>query len=54
MELKIYRTEFLEKELRRIFDYYREKANHRIAKKLVSEIFNETFVLKNVLKLVQR
>lgn len=46
MELKIYWTEFSEKELRKIFEYYRKRASYRIAKKLVDGIYNETLKLK--------
>ena len=46
MELKIYWTEFSEKELQNIFEYHREKANYRIARKLVEGIYNETLKLK--------
>lgn len=53
MELKIYWTEFSEKELHRIFDYYKDKTNYRIAKKLVSGIINETYILKKHSKIGQ-
>jgi plasmid stabilization system protein ParE len=47
MELKIYWTEFSEKELVKIFKYYNKKANYQIAKKLVDGIYNETLKLRN-------
>ncbi|MDD3722476.1 MAG: type II toxin-antitoxin system RelE/ParE family toxin [Lutibacter sp.] len=46
MGLKIYWTEFSEKELQHIFEYYKEKASSRIAKRLVDGIYNETFKLE--------
>jgi plasmid stabilization system protein ParE len=46
MELEIYWTVFSEKELENIFEYYRKKANYRIAKKLVDGIYYETLTLK--------
>lgn len=46
MELKIYWTEFAEKELQNIFKYYRKKASYQIAKKLIDGIYNETQKLK--------
>ncbi|MDP2687335.1 MAG: type II toxin-antitoxin system RelE/ParE family toxin [Aequorivita sp.] len=46
MELKVFWTEFSQQELERIYEYYREKAGTRIAKKLVNEIYNETLKLK--------
>jgi plasmid stabilization system protein ParE len=46
MGLKIYWTEFAEKELERIFEYHREKANYGIAQKLVNGIYNKTLGLK--------
>lgn len=53
MGLKIYWTEFSQKELKKIFKYYRETAGIRIAKKLVDGIYNETLVLKKQLKIGQ-
>ena len=37
MELEIYWTEFSEKELEKIFDYYNEEASFQIAKKYPTE-----------------
>jgi len=45
MELKIYWTEFSEKELEKIHEYYRDNANSQVAKKIISEIYNETLKL---------
>ena len=42
MELKVLWTDFSQQELDRIYEYYREKAGTRIAKKLVDGIYNET------------
>ncbi|HET8804460.1 MAG TPA: type II toxin-antitoxin system RelE/ParE family toxin [Aequorivita sp.] len=46
MELKVFWTGFSQQELERIYEYYREKAGTRIAKKLVDGIYNETLKLK--------
>jgi len=46
MELKIFWTVFSQKELEKTYEYYREKAGIRIAKKLVGGIYNETIKLK--------
>ena len=47
MELKIFWTNFSQKELEKIYQYYREKAGTRIAKKIVNGIYNETLKLKS-------
>ena len=46
MGLKIYWTEFSEKELHHIFEYHREKVSYRIAKKRIDGIYSETLKLK--------
>lgn len=46
MGLKLFWTDFSQKELEKIYGYYREKAGTRIAKKLVNGIYNETLKLK--------
>ena len=46
MELKIYWTDFSKKELRNIFEYYKEKANVNVARKLVVGITKEATKLK--------
>lgn len=46
MGLEVYWTESSEKELEKIFDYYKRKASYRIAKKLIDGIFNEALKLK--------
>ncbi len=46
MELKLFRTDFSQKELENIYQYHREKAGIRIAKKLVNGIYNETLKLQ--------
>jgi len=46
MELKLFWTNFSQKELEKIYQYYREKAGTRIAKKIVNGIYNETLKLK--------
>ncbi|MCR9182830.1 MAG: type II toxin-antitoxin system RelE/ParE family toxin [Flavobacteriaceae bacterium] len=53
MELKLFWTEFSQKELEKIYKYYREKAGIRIAKKLVNGIYNETLKLKKQPKIGQ-
>ena len=45
MELKIYWTEFSEKELSKIFQYYKREVNYQVAKKIVDGIYNETLKL---------
>lgn len=45
MELKLFWTDFSRNELRKIFEYYKERAGNRIAKKLVNGIHNETLKL---------
>jgi len=47
MELGIFWTEFAKKELKGIFDYYKEKAGPQIARKLVQGIYAATLELKN-------
>jgi len=46
MELKIYWTDFSKKELKRIFDYYKENATLKIARNLAIGITRETLKLK--------
>lgn len=53
MELKIYWTEFSEKELKKIYKYYRDNANSRVAKKIISGIYNETLKLNRQPKIGQ-
>ena len=53
MELKLFWTEFSQRELKSIYDYYREKAGHGIAKKVVDGIYNETLKLKKQPKIGQ-
>jgi len=52
MELKLFWTDFSQKELEKIYEYYRDKARSRIAKKLVNGIYNETLKLKRQPKIV--
>lgn len=47
MELKLFWTDFSQKELEKIYKYYREKAGTRIAKNFVNGIFNESLKLIN-------
>lgn len=46
MELTLFWTDFSQRELKSIYDFYREKATVRIAKKLVNGIYDETLKLK--------
>lgn len=47
MELTIYWTQFAQIELESIYEYYREKAGVRVAKRLIEGIYNETPKLKS-------
>ena len=47
MELTIYWTQFAQIELESIYEYYREKAGVRVAKRLIEGIYNETLKLKS-------
>ena len=53
MELKLFWTDFSQKELEKIYRYYREKTGTRIAKRLVNGIYNETLKLKKQPKIGQ-
>lgn len=46
MGLDLYWTEFSEKELKKIFDYYCKNVSYRVAKKLTDGIYNETLKLE--------
>jgi plasmid stabilization system protein ParE len=46
MELRIKWTDFSKKELKKIFEYYKENASITVARKLVSGIAKETVKLK--------
>ena len=46
MELKIYWTDFSKNELQKIFSYYKENANLRIAKSLILGITKKVLTLK--------
>ena len=46
MELEIYWTDFSKKELKNIFDYYKEKASINVARNLVIGITTEATKLK--------
>ncbi|MDW5289473.1 type II toxin-antitoxin system RelE/ParE family toxin [Formosa sp. PL04] len=47
MELKLFWTDFAQKELENIYSFFRKKAGSKIAKKLINEIYSETLKLKN-------
>lgn len=47
MGLKLFWTDFSQKELEKIYEYHKIKAGARIAKKLVNGIYNETIKLKS-------
>ena len=53
MALKLFWTDFSQKELEKIYKYYLKKAGIRVAKKLVNGIYNETLKLKNQPKIGQ-
>ena len=53
MELEIFWTDFSKKELKNIFDYYKEKASLNVAKTLVIGIIKETTKLKKQSKIGQ-
>lgn len=46
MELDIFWTDFSKKELKKIFDYYKEEVSLNVAKKLVSGITSEVAKLR--------
>jgi|SRR5699024_2725871 len=46
MEIGIYWTDFAKKELNKIFDYYHQKVNLKLARKLVTQIVSDTDILK--------
>lgn len=47
MGLDIFWTDFAKNELRRIFDYHKEKASPKVARKLVDGIYSATLKLKS-------
>lgn len=47
MGLNIFWTDFAKNELRRIFDYHKDKASPKIARKLVDGIYTVTLRLKS-------
>lgn len=47
MELELFWTEFAKNELRKIFDYHKEKASLTIARNLVNGIYKATLRLKH-------
>jgi len=46
MELKIYWTDFSKRELKKIFTYYKENANLKVARNLILGIEKETNILR--------
>ncbi len=54
MALNIYWTEFAERELEKIFEYYKEKASYRIAKRLIDTIIDSTETLKHQYEIGQQ
>jgi len=54
MELEVYWTDFSKKELKNIFDYYKENASLNIANTLVVGITKETAKLKKQLNIGQK
>ena len=53
MGLKLYWTDFSQKELKSIYSYYREKAGKRIASKIIDGIYYETCKLQKQPKIGQ-
>ena len=53
MELEVYWTDFSKKELKNIFDYYKENASLNVARTLVIGITKETAKLKRQPKIGQ-
>ncbi len=51
MELRIFWTEFSQKELKSIYNYYQKEATTKVAKKIVKGIFSETLKLKKYPKI---
>ena len=54
MGLRLYWTEFAQRELENIYDYYRKKAGARVSKRIVEGIYNESLKLKSQAKIGQR
>src|SRR5699024_6335926 len=46
MEIDIYWTDFAKKELNKIFDYYHQKVNLKLARKLTIQIVSDTDILR--------
>ena len=46
MEIEIYWTDFAKKELNKIFDYYHQKVNLKLARKLTIQIVSDTDILR--------
>jgi toxin ParE1/3/4 len=53
MELKIFWTEFSKNNLEFVYKYYKEEAGVRIAKKIISDLFNEVQILRKQAKIGQ-
>ncbi len=48
MEIEVYWTDFVKKELNKIFNYYHQKVNLKLARKLTTQIVTDTDILKNI------
>lgn len=48
MEIEIYWTDFAKKELFKIFDYYHQKINLKLARRLATQIVSDIDILKNI------
>lgn len=46
MEIEIYWTDFVKTELNKIFDYYHQRVNLKLARKLTTQIVLDTGILK--------
>jgi toxin ParE1/3/4 len=53
MELKIFWTEFSKNSLELVYKYYKKEAGVRIAKKIISDLFNEVQILRKQAKIGQ-
>ncbi|MEI7597171.1 MAG: type II toxin-antitoxin system RelE/ParE family toxin [Bacteroidota bacterium] len=47
MEIKVLWTDFAIIQLEQVFDYYKYKASHKVAKTIVTKIVDRTIVLEN-------
>ena len=48
MDIEVYWTDFAKKELNKIFNYYHQKVNLKLARKLTTQIVTDTDIFKNI------